>query len=65
MELLREGQWKRLEKLNLNFNYLGREGLRLLEGNNWKGLKVLSLLSNGITNQGVSSIVKMQFPVLD
>jgi hypothetical protein len=49
----------------LNFNYLGNPGLVNLEANKWRNLKVLSLLSNGISNQGISSIVRMNFPYLD
>jgi Ran GTPase-activating protein (RanGAP) involved in mRNA processing and transport len=65
IEQLSLAGWKKLEKLNLSFNYLGNQGLSSLEANKWRSLRVLSLLSNGINNRGASSIVRMNFPFLD
>ena len=46
MGVLVKSDWKRLKSLNLNYNYIGMEGIRCLSRNTWSNNLILSAIYN-------------------
>lgn len=46
MGVLVKSDWKRLKSINLNYNYVGMDGIRLLSRNTWSNKLTLSAVFN-------------------
>ena len=64
LELLIQGNWPKLNHLNLSSNKIGDEGIKLLVQGNWPKLDHLSLFSNEISDEGIQRIIEGNWPFL-